>query len=474
MIQLRDYQTRAVSATRNAYASGATAPLLVLPTGGGKTIIFSYIAFSSVQRGKKVLILVHRIELLRQTQSKLQAFGLRVGLISPKYTPDYGAPVQVAMVQTMVKRLGKYPEFDLIVTDECHHVSATTYMSVIGNYSKAYQLGVTATPIRSDGKGLGKGHGGIFDTMVLGPSTRELMDMGFLVEPEIYIPPTELDMRGVKRSMGDFNKKETAARVDKRGITGNALDHYHQLSWQDPAVVFCVNVDHAKHVAQEARDMGLRAYSVDGSMEDRDRNRILSGLGDGSVHMVTSCDVISEGTDIPAIACGISLRPTQSTGLHLQQIGRCLRPSPGKSKAIWLDHVGNCAQIINGDMTVVHGFPDDDREWSLEGLVKAKRETEKVERITLCVSCYLAFKPTLAECPHCGAPRKVKPRPEIKVSAGELVKLDKTTKLAAQKKRNAETGKARTLEDLEALAEARGYKKGWAKHIFESRQRSGA
>lgn len=474
MIQLRDYQVQAVNDTRAAYASGKTAPLLVLATGAGKTICFSYIAFSSIKRGKKVLILVHRIELLRQTQAKLQAFGLRVGLISPKYTPDYGAPVQVAMVQTMIKRLGKYPEFDLIVTDECHHVSATTYMSVIGNYPKAYQLGVTATPIRSDGKGLGKGHGGIFDTMVLGPSTRELMDMGFLVEPEIYIPPTELDMRGVKRSMGDFNKKETAARVDKRGITGNALDHYRQLSWQDPAVVFCVNVDHAKHVAQEARDMGLRAYSVDGSMEDRDRNRILSGLGDGSVHMVTSCDVISEGTDIPAIACGISLRPTQSTGLHLQQIGRCLRPSPGKSKAIWLDHVGNCAQIINGEMTVVHGFPDDDREWSLEGLVKAKRETEKVERITLCQSCYLAFKPTLSECPHCGAPRKIKPRPEIKVSAGELVKLDKTTKLAAQKKRNAETGKARTLEELEALAEARGYKKGWAKHIFESRQRSGA
>lgn len=472
MIPLREYQYKSVDGVSAAFAQGFHSPLLVSPTGSGKTVTAAHMCYRTIQRKKTVLVLLHRIELLRQTQAKLQAFGLRTGLISPKYTPDYGAPVQVAMVQTMVKRLGKYPNFDLIMIDECHHAPASTYGNVLDNYPRAYHLGLTATPIRSDGKGLGKGHGGIFDTMVLGPSTRELMDMGFLVEPEIYIPPTELDMRGVKRSMGDFNKKETAARVDKRGITGNALDHYRQLSWQDPAVVFCVNVNHAKHVAQEARDMGLKAYAVDGGMEDRDRNRILSGLGDGSVHMVTSCDVISEGTDIPAIACGISLRPTHSTGLHIQQIGRCLRPSPGKSKAIWLDHVGNCAQIINGDMTVVHGFPDDEREWSLEGLAKAKRETEKVERITLCVSCYLAFKPTLQECPHCGAPRKMKPRPEIKVSEGELVKLDKSAKLAAQKKRNAQTGQARTLEELEALAKARGYKKGWAKHIFESRQRA--
>ena len=462
MITLRDYQSNAVNEVKNAYMAGFTAPVLVLPTGGGKTIVFAYIAYSSASRGKKVLILVHRIELLRQTQSKLAAFGIRAGLISPKYTPDYNAPVQVAMIQTIQKRLDKYPKFDLVITDECHHVSADSYLKVLSYYN-CFQLGVTATPIRSDGKGLGKGHGGIYDKMILGPSTRSLMDMGFLVQPDIYLPPCEIDRGSIKRSMGDFNRKEAAFRVDKRNITGNAVDHYESVSKYDPGVSFCVNVEHAKNVATEFRDRGYKAYCVDGSMDDRDRSRILNGLADGSVSMVTSCDVISEGFDIPTIACGISLRPTQSKGLHLQQIGRILRPSEGKEKAVWLDHVGNCAAYVGGQLSVIHGFPDDDHQWSLEGELKAKREKEEVERITLCDNCYMAYKPTLSVCPHCGSARAVKPARKLEQKDGELIKLEKAAIMERKKNERREVGAAKSLEELESIATARGYKPGWVK-----------
>jgi superfamily II DNA or RNA helicase len=466
MIQLRDYQMTAVEQVKHAYLNGHTAPVLVLPTGGGKTVVFAFIAFSSASRGKRVLILVHRIELLRQTQNKLAAFGIRAGLISPKYTPDYNAPVQVAMIQTLQKRLDKYPKFDLVVTDECHHVGADTYNQVLSFYN-CFQLGVTATPIRSDGKGLGKGHGGVYDTMILGPSTRQLMDMGFLVQPDIYLPPCEIDRKGIKRSMGDFNKKEAAARVDKRNITGNAVDHYESVAKHDPGIAFCVNVEHARNVAEEFRARGYRAYCVDGGMDERERSRIVNGLADGSVQIATSCDVFSEGFDSPNIACGISLRPTQSKGLHLQQIGRVLRPAPNKPRASWLDHVGNCASYVRGQLTIEHGFPDDDHQWTLEGLAKAKEEKEKAERITLCESCYMAYKPTMSVCPHCGSARAVKPVRKIEQKDGELIKLDKAHAMAIQKQKRMEVGAARTIEELERIAQEREYKPGWIKKQAE-------
>ena len=169
MFTLRDYQKNAVDGVRHSYQKGFKAPLLVLPTGGGKTIVFCFIAMSAAQRGKKVLILVHRVELLKQTVAKLRAFGMRVGMISPKFSFDPSANVFVGMVQTLPNRFNICPAFDLVITDEAHHAVSSTYLKITEFYSDAFQLGVTATPIRTDGKGLGKDAGGVFDTMVLGP-----------------------------------------------------------------------------------------------------------------------------------------------------------------------------------------------------------------------------------------------------------------------------------------------------------------
>lgn len=478
MFTLRDYQMDAVQGVRNTYLRGFRAPLLVLATGGGKTIIFTYIAQQTAAKGKRVLIIVHRIELLRQTANKLRAFGVRVGLISPKYAPDYSAPVQVAMVQTMVKRFGRYPEFDLIITDEAHHAVAGQYVQVVGAYPDVFQLGVTATPVRGDGKGLGISSGGPFDSMVMGPSTAELIQRGFLVKPIVFGSEIQPDLKGVRMRMGDYNKKQLNEAMDKPKITGNAVDHYKSICDHQPAVAFCVSILHAEHVAAEFRAAGYKAYAVSGQTEDAVRDRILNGLGDGSVDVVCSCDLISEGTDIPAITGAILLRPTQSLGLYIQQVGRALRPSEGKENAFVLDHVGNVGQYIDGQFLVKHGFPDDEREWSLDGEVKKdrgkKKKKDQVVPVSQCKECFAVFPIQSPVCTQCGAPKRVDQKEMPQATDGQLVEIsdrDKQNAVRMKMEKRREVGAARTLEQLQKIAAERGYKKGWAIHVYNSRNR---
>jgi DNA repair protein RadD len=314
---LRDYQETVIKDIRNAFVIGKKSVCLVLPTGAGKTLCFAYIAWTASMRGKKILILVHRKELLRQTAQKLRDFGVEPGMISPQYRPNYNASIQVAMVQTMVGRGHLYRHFDLVITDECHHVAASTYLKSISRYPNAYQLGVTATPIRTDGKGLGINTGGIYEHMVVGPQTADLIRAGYLVEPVIHVPPSLVDLTGVRKLGGEYNIKQATERVDKKSITGDAMEHYLSSAKYEPAVVFCASVKHAEHVAAEWRQAGIRAVSVDGSQRGRDVgrdgsdlvDRALRGLADGSVHAVMSCDLISEGTDIPAISYMADLGP---------------------------------------------------------------------------------------------------------------------------------------------------------------------
>jgi DNA repair protein RadD len=452
MIQLRDYQQKAVENVRNNYKNGSDSPALVLPTGAGKTVVFCHIASQTANRGKNVLILVHRIELLRQTSRALLKSGVRHGLINPKFTPDPMASVQVASVQTLVNRLDKINPPDIIIIDECHHASAGSWRKVINHFSEAKILGVTATPVRGDGKGLDS----IFDSLIIGPQISDLIDLGYLVKPRIFGPPKKIDFSGVKIVRGDYDKTQVAEIMDKPTITGSAVDHYSKICPGVPAVVFCSSINHAEHVAEDFRSAGFKAYSVDGTMDDETRKRILDGLGDGSIEVVTSCDLISEGTDIPAIGCAILLRPTQSLGLYIQQVGRALRILEGKNEAFILDHVGN---VLN------HGFPDDFREWTLEG-TKRDRKSKNAEasiRVSQCTECYAVFPPAPI-CPYCGAKQKAK-ETEIKVVEGQLEEL----KRIEIQERRVEVSQARSLEDLKRIEKEKGYKKGWAQRLAESR-----
>jgi DNA repair protein RadD len=462
MLTLRPYQTDLVQKIRESYLQGYKAPLAVLSTGGGKTVIFSHIAASTSARGKRVLILVHRIELLRQTSNKLREAGVDHGLINPKYTPNLHAKVQVASVQTLVKRLDRIAPPDLIIIDEAHHTLAGTWKRILEACPSARVLGVTATPCRGDGTGLGLNAGGVFDDLVEGPPITDLIGMGYLVKPIIYAPRQRLDLSAVRTVRGDYDSKQVENIVDKPTITGDAVAHYQRICPGVPAVVFCVSVNHAQHVAEEFRRAGYRAYHADGSLEDDVRARILGGLGNGTVDVVTSCDLISEGTDIPAIGCAILLRPTQSLGLYLQQVGRALRTADGKSRAIILDHVGN---------VLTHGLPDEVRDWSLDGekRTKKKKDQEATIRVDQCPSCYSIHEPAPV-CPVCGHVKPVKDTAPQQVE-GELVAMTEEHIQALRRQKVVEVAKAKTLEELLRIEKERGYKPGWAKHVFHSRQK---
>lgn len=473
MLTLRSYQGSVVDRVQNSFAQGNRAVLCVVPTGGGKTVIFSHIAERASSKGKRVLILVHRIELLRQTSQALIKSGVMHGLISPKFTARYDLPVQVASIQTLGRRLAKYVlQFDLVIVDEAHHAIADTWRTVINSYGNARVLGVTATPIRVSGKGLGVNCGGMFDDLVIGPQVSELIALGFLSKPIVFAPKNGgLDMSNVKIVRGEYDNSEVMRRVDKPQIVGDVIEHYRQICDGMPGVAFCCNVEHAEHVASEFRAAGYRSEAVDGSMNDSDRKRILSGLADGRQQMVTSCDLISEGTDIPVIACGIQLRPTASLGLYLQQVGRTLRIFPGKKNAFILDHVGNVFR---------HGLPDQDREWSLDGLEnsRARRAREADEKMMFCPSCYVISAPARI-CPACGFSQPAPAVADVLPTTGDGVldavsqaDLDaiKMEKLKERGDKNKEESACTTFEQLQKLGASRGYKPGWAIAKWNARQ----
>lgn len=444
-MNLRPYQITAIQKIRDAYLDGYRSPLLVLPTGGGKTVIFSEITRSAAERGKRVVILLHRVELVRQTSEKLSEFGVSHGVIHPKYKPRYYEPVQVASIQTLVKRTGLIDSPDLIVIDEAHHASAGTWQTVLAAYPNARCLGVTATPMRGDGKGLDD----CFDCLVEGVNIQELIGDGYLVAPKVK-QPSMVDLENIRVVRGDYDQKEVESRIDKPKVIGDIVRHYRTYAHKVPAVVFCVSIAHAEHMAEAFRMQGYNALSVDGKTDDETRQTTLAGLGNGTVDVVCSCNLISEGTDIPAIGCAILVRPTLSEGLYLQQVGRALRPSQGKDFAIILDHVGN---------TIKHGLPHQLREWSLQGRPKGKRKGDRSPDALAtkqCPSCYTVHEKS-PSCPECGYVYAAER--EMIVVDGEL--RDAEEVLIERREKRRSVGRATSKAELEAIARERGYKMGW-------------
>lgn len=370
--------------------------------------------------------------------------------------------IQVASVQTLVRRIDKYAEPDLLIIDEAHHSVAGSWAKIIKAWPNTKILGVTATPTRLDGRGLGAQGGGPFDELVIGPSVGELIDAGYLTQPVVYAPQT-VDMEGVKVRAGDYDKGETARRVDKAFITGSAVEHYRRLCPGVPAIAFCASIEHARHVAEEFRAAGFRAECIDGSLSDMERRGVIESLGSGGLDVLTSCEIVSEGTDIPVVGAAILLRPTASLGLFLQQVGRALRPYPGKENTIILDHVGNCLR---------HGLPDDDREWSLAGIERRGRKKKNQEPpidIRRCPRCFMVHRPAPI-CPSCGHVYESKVR-QIEQKDGELKQIDTAEREARRREINRAAAQAKTLEELYEVAKKFGFKKGWAWFRWNARQK---
>jgi superfamily II DNA or RNA helicase len=451
-LTLRDYQSRAIHDLRCAYRQGARAPLLVCPTGAGKTVMFSAITASAADRGRRVLILVHRRELILQASAKLSLAGVSHGVIAAGH-PEADHPVQVASVQTLARRLHRqHWQPDLIVIDEAHHAVAGTWSSVLSHWPQAFRLGVTATPIRQDGQGLRK----MFDHMVLGPSVAALTSKGHLSPARIFAPPVVADLSRISIRAGDYSPEQAADRMDRPTVTGDAIAHYMRICAGKRAIAFCCSAKHADSVAAAFSESGVAAATLLGTTSTQHRDALLRQFVAGSLQLLVTVDVVSEGFDCPDAEAAILLRPTASLGLYLQQVGRVLRPAPGKAHAVILDHVGNVHR---------HGFPDDHRDWSLDDRLKRSRAAgPAAPTVRTCQVCFAAFAPQPA-CPCCGTPVPIQPARQLRQVDGELKEL----KREAVRQRTQERRRARTLPELMAIARQRGYSPAWAWKVHNAR-----
>ena len=456
MLTLRGYQEEAIARLRSNYQQGVRSQLLVSPTGSGKTVMFTAMTQSAMKRNKRIWICAHRVELLDQIGDTLGAFDVPFGEISPR-APATKHAVQVASVFSLVKRLDTMEAPDLIVFDEAHHCKANTWRRIFEKAANARFLGVTATPELPGGQGLAD----LFDVMVLGPTPAELIRQGSLSRYELFRPPSNLNLKGLVKRGGDWAIKDLDERVRGSTIMGDALSHYQTHCPDKRALAFCVSVKHAEEVAKAFRDGGIAATSIDGTTVPEIRKQAVKDLASGELKVLTSCDLISEGFDCPAVESAFLLRPTASLALYLQQCGRTLRVNEGKDRTLIFDHAGNSHK---------HGLPDDDRDWSLDGYA-AKRAKQDTVAIRTCKSCYAIFRAPMIACPYCHTVMPVKDR-QLDIQAGMLAKVDPEQARVEAKQARRQQGSTKTMEQLIALGRQRGYAhpQAWAYHVYTARK----
>lgn len=448
--QLRDYQTEGLEGLRSEIRAGARRVIYWLPTGGGKTTVASAMIGGSVARGRRALFLAHRRELIVQAADRLVDEGLDVGIVMgnhPRANPQ--APVQVASVQTLARRKD-HPPAQLIVVDECHRTLGASYLRLLEEvYPEAHVVGLSATPYRTDGRGLGDYYQGL----VRGPTVRQLTDRGFLVPLEIFAPPIEA-MLGRKASRsGDYTARDLE-KMNKPALVGDVVGHWLRLGEWRPTVVFACSVEHSQHLAQQFEARGVPARHLDGRTPAAERDQILQDLQAGTIRLVVNCGVLTEGWDQPSVSCAVVARPTLSLGLWRQMAGRILRPAPGKKDALLLDH-GGCTRI--------HGHVYLEEEVDLKGVrAGAQGPKKKGPTVAQCSSCYGVMAGRPDACPYCGARMQQQKVREIEHRTGHLEKVAEDARpLIARPRRDRAMAKAR---ELVKTAQIKGYKPGWVRH----------
>lgn len=437
-MELRDYQVRCIERVRESMRRHRSVAL-VLPTGAGKTVTAGSMVSTAVAKGNRVWFICHRQELLDQTAGTFEEMGLRYSFIAAGRPYVRSAPVQVCSIDTLKNRVEnerRHPTPALAIWDECHHIRAKgwedTFKTLTGRGVR--HIGLTATPLRLDGRGLGL----LFEDLVVGPTVVELMARGHLADFRCFCPPG-VDRARLRSRAGDFRTED--AEREARAIVGNLPDHYAKHARGAKALAFGVTKEHSREIAASFNAAGIRAAHLDGDTPKAQRRATLRAFARGEYDVISNVGLFGEGFDIRANSGGmdvtvnavLSARPTQSLSLWLQQCGRALRPQP--QPAIILDHAGNAA---------AHGLPDQVREWSLDAVDPAE-DHEAQSKIKICKSCFAAIPISASVCPFCGAPVIVDKR-EIKERDGDLEEV-----------REIFTGSKAELMDLVQRAIDKGY-----------------
>jgi DNA repair protein RadD len=418
------YQQKVVDEYEAATASSIRRILIVAPTASGKTHVAAEITKRALENYKRVLFLAHRNELLTQARDRLAEFGITAGIIKAGREKDVRplAAVQVAGIQTLHRRaiqssIMELPDADILIVDECHHIRAKTYQALIHKYPNALLIGLTATPCRGDGRGLGN----CFDLMLQTPQIGELIKLDFLVPMRIFVPKPP-DLRGVEvAKTGDYVISQLSARVNTDVLVGDVVEHYLRHGERRRAICFAVDRAHSVHLMREFLKSSVRAEHLDGETKQNERDAILARLASGETEVVCNCGVLTEGFDCCPVGVIILARPTRSLGLYFQMIGRGLRKAEGKKDCVVMDHAG---------ATNRHGRPDDEIAWTLhsdqraENKIHERRKREHKDPFCECTKCGHLRQRGFA-CDNCGW--QPKPRGDgIDYIPDDLVEMGKT------------------------------------------------
>jgi DNA repair protein RadD len=368
-VKLHKFQVDWVRRIRAALKSHRSV-LCVGATGCGKTVVAAHLIRAAVKDGLRVLFLAHRQELVAQAFHRLHERGVEsAGIIMAGFPEDRAQPVQVASVQTLTRR--DMPPADLVIVDEAHHGKARTYLEILAHYPKAKVLGLTATPVRGDGKPLGD----LFEVMVQAPPPSELIALGFLASPRCYSWKSP-DLQDVKVAHGDYEQAELGRRMSDPVLIGDAVAHWQKFARHLPTVCYAVNVAHAEALTARFAAAGARVALLTGTTRKDLRTEMLDALQSGGLDLIVNVGVLTEGWDAPKVRCVIVMRPTLSEGLHLQMVGRIMRPGV---RPIVLDHALNVPMF---------GTPDVDRKWVISEArcAKGKHGSRQTETKT-CPEC---------------------------------------------------------------------------------------
>lgn len=431
-IVLRDYQQQVFIDTYKAFNDGYTSVLVQLPCRSGK----SYIIADICNKAKgDVLILAHRIELLKQLSELITSLHIK--------------NVRLASVFTEARNLGKYDKPTIIIIDEAHLSEASSYKKVV-EYYDTNLIGFSATPTRLDGKPLS-----LYKKLICGISTKELIKKGAIAPFDYYAPDIALDLSDIGIIAGEYNNKELTDLMCKSQIYGDVIKYYKKLAGDKQAIAYCVSVKHSKTVCNTFVQNDISAIHIDGGMNKKAREKALDEFKKGKYKILCNCNLISEGITLPNASVGLLLRPTNSLPLYIQQAMRVLTPDNNKHSII-IDFVANFQH---------HGLPDEDRDWSLEGVTKKRRTTNEDGTFIIrnCPNCFKTFK-TANKCPYCGHTYEVKGRELKQIQEVELKKITEKEKQALEeqkKKMRMEVGKARSRAELIKIAKQRGYNMQW-------------
>jgi superfamily II DNA or RNA helicase len=443
-MKLRDYQQDLYDKTVDAFKRGYRRPLIVAPCGAGKSYIFAEMIRNT---NGEVLVLTHRQELKQQHEELLRNLGI--------------TNARVSMILTEANRLGQYATPALIIADEAHLSRSNSWVKVI-EYYDTYTIGMTATPLRLDGRGMGD----VYDVLIEGVGVKWLIEHKRLA-PFEYYAPTMVDTSGLRTIGGDYVVSDLEQLMNERAIYGDVIESYRRFADGERAIAYCVSINHAKRVADALRKAGISAESICSKTPTTERRKIFDDFRQGKISVLCNVGIIAEGISIDEVTCCMLLRPTESVALGVQQMMRCMRYLPGKTAKI-LDFVGNYLRI---------GLPDDDRSWDLNATPSRRKLTDANGNfyIRCCPECYMTFK-TADVCPYCGAnyplhPREIAAHEEIelaRITAEEAARVE-----AEKKKSRQEQGRAQSFEELVRLGRSRGYKNPafWAAQVMRGRNR---